>query len=61
MALSQVLEKHQNSVIYSFVFIHSLMSENDKSVPSIVFDFHMKRGKRDTLSFFKKELSRFRT
>ena len=61
MALSttQVLEKHQNSVIYSFVFLHSLMSENDKSVPFIVFDFHMKRGKRDTLSFFKKEIPRF--
>ena len=30
------------------------MSENDKSVPFIVFDFHMKRGKRDTFSFFQK-------
>ena len=33
---------HQSSVIHSFIFIHSLMSENDKNVPSIVCDFHTK-------------------
>ena len=26
----------------SFIFIHSLMSENDKNVPSIISDFHTK-------------------
>ena len=31
--LYKVLQKHLNSVIYSFIFIHSLMSENDKNVP----------------------------
>ena len=31
------------------------MSENDKNVPLIVCDFHMKWGKRDTLSFFSEE------
>ena len=36
--LSEVLLIHQRSVIYSFIFIHSLMSENDKNVPSIVCD-----------------------
>ena len=28
--LSEVLQIHQSSVIHSFIFIHSLMSENDK-------------------------------
>ena len=40
--LTEVLQKHQSSVIYSFVFIHSVMSENDKNVPLIVCDFHTK-------------------
>ena len=39
---SDVLQKHQISIIYSFIFIHSLMSENDKNVPLIVCDFHTK-------------------
>ena len=39
---SEVLQKHQIYIIYSFIFIHSLMSENDKNVPLIVYDFHMK-------------------
>ena len=43
---SEILQKHQSSVIYSiiysFIFIHSLMSENDKNVPLIVCDFHTK-------------------
>ena len=52
--LSEVLQIHQSSVIHSFIFIHSLMSENDKNVPSIVCDFHTKWGKRDILSFFKR-------
>ena len=40
--LSEVLQIHQSSVIHSFIFVHSLMSENDKNVPSIVCDFHTK-------------------
>ena len=40
--LSEVLQIPQSSVIHSFIFIHSLISENDKNVPSIVCDFHMK-------------------
>ena len=40
--LSEVLKIHQSSVIRSFIFIHSLMSENDKNVPLIVCDFHTK-------------------
>ena len=40
--LSEVLQIHQSSVTHSFIFIHSLMSENDKNVPSIVCDFHTK-------------------
>ena len=31
--LSEVQQKHQSSVLYSFVFIHFLMSEADKNVP----------------------------
>ena len=42
LRLSEVLQIHQGSVIHSFIFIHSLMSENDKNVPSIVCDFHTK-------------------
>ena len=44
---------------YSFVFIHSVMSENDKSVPFIIFDFHMKRGKRTHLVFSKRRFQGF--
>ena len=40
--LSEALQKHQSSIIYSFIFIHSLTSENDKNVPLIVCDFHTK-------------------
>ena len=40
--LSEVLQIHHSSVIHSFIFIHSLMSENDKNVPSIVCGFHTK-------------------
>ena len=42
LRLSEVLQIHQSSVIHSFTFIHSLMSEIDKNVPSIVCDFHTK-------------------
>ena len=42
LGLSEVLQKHQISIIYSFIFIHSLMSGNDKNVPLIVCDFLMK-------------------
>ena len=40
--LPEVLRKYQSSVIYSFIFIHSLMSENDENVPLIACDFHTK-------------------
>ena len=40
--LSEVLQIHQSSVVHSFIFIHSLMRENDKNVPSIVCDFRTK-------------------
>ena len=40
--LSEVLQKHQSSIIYSFIFIHSLVSENDKNVSLIICDFHTK-------------------
>ena len=40
--LSKVLQKHKSSIIFSFIFIHSLISENDKNVPLIVCDFHTK-------------------
>ena len=40
--LSEVLQKHQSSIIYSFIFIHSLMSENDKTVCLIICDLHIK-------------------
>ena len=40
--LSEVLQIHQSSVTHSFISIHSLMSVDDKNVPSIVCDFHTK-------------------
>ena len=40
--LSEVLQKHQSSIIYSFILIHSMVSENHKNVPLIVCDFHAK-------------------
>ena len=40
--LFEVIQKHHSLVIYSFIFIHSVMSENDKNVPLIVCDFHTK-------------------
>ena len=52
--LSEVLQKHKSSIIFSFIFIHSVMSENDKKVPLIIRDFHTKRGMWDTLSVFKR-------
>ena len=45
--LAEVLQKHQRSVIYSSIFIHSVMSVNDKNVPLIACAFRMKRGKRE--------------
>ena len=30
--LSVVLQKHDSLIIYSFIFIHSVMSENDKNM-----------------------------
>ena len=42
LGLSEVIQRHQSSVIHSFIFIHSLMSENDKNVHSIVCEFHTK-------------------
>ena len=38
----------------SFIFIHFLMNENDKTVPLIICEFHTKCGRRDTHSFFKR-------
>ena len=62
--LSEVLQKHQSSVIHSSIFIHSVLSESDKTVLSesdknvysMHCDFHTKRGRGgwDTPSFFKK-------
>ena len=40
--LSKVVQKHQSSIIDSFIFIHSVISENDRNVPLIVCDFHTK-------------------
>ena len=40
--LPEVLQKLRSSIIYSFIFIHSVMSESDKNVLLIVCDFHTK-------------------
>ena len=44
--LSEVLQK------FNHIFIHPLISENDKNVLLIVCDFYTKWGERDTLNFF---------
>ena len=36
---SEVLQKHQSSMIYSFIFIHSVMSEIDKNEHSMYCGF----------------------
>ena len=41
------------------IFIHSVMSENDRNMPSIVSDFHTKLGKKDALSCSEEEISKF--
>ena len=47
------------SYVHSYSFI-LLLSENDKTVPSIVCDFHRKWDERGTFSLLsKKEMSRF--
>ena len=40
------------SYIHSYYL--SMMNENDKNVPLMICDFHIKRGKRVVLSFFKR-------
>ena len=58
--LSEVLQIHQSSVIHSFIFIHSLISENDKNVPSNRFVTFTRNEVRGTyLVFSKEEISRF--
>ena len=42
LGLSEVIQRHQSSVIHSFIFIHSLMSENDKMYLQIICEFDRK-------------------
>ena len=37
---------------FNHIFLHSLVSENDKNVPLIVFHFHIKEIRGTYLSFF---------
>ena len=53
--LSDIFQKHQSSVIYSFIFIYSVRSEIDKNVHSMHCGFHTRRGRWDTLTFFQKK------
>ena len=57
--LPEVLQKHQSSVIYSFIFIHSVRSEINGNMRSVHCGIHTKRGKWDTLSFSKEEILGF--
>ena len=57
--LSEVLQIHQSSVIHSFIFTHSLMSENDKNVPSSFVTFTRNEVRGTYLVFSKEEISRF--
>ena len=52
--LSEVFQKHQSSVIYSFIFIHYVMSQTDRNVHSMHCGFYMKRGRWNMLSVFKR-------
>ena len=53
--LSEVLQKHDSLIIYSFIFIHSVMSENDKKHVT----FTRNEVKETHLVFSKEEISRF--
>ena len=55
--LSKVLQKHQSSVIYSFIFIHSLMSGNDKN--GSFLNFTQNEVRETHLVFSKEVISRF--
>ena len=59
--LSEIVQKHQSSVIYSFIFIHSVRSETDRTVHSVHCSFYTKRGRWETLHFSNEEISRFHT
>ena len=45
--------------MYSFIFIHSVMSENDKNVSLIVITFTRNEVRGIHLVFSKEEISRF--
>ena len=57
--LSEVLQIHQSSVIHSFIFIHSLMSENDKMYLQSFVTFTRNEVRGTYLVFSKEEISRF--
>ena len=58
--LSEVLQIHQSSVIHPFIFIHSLMSENDKKMYLQSFVTFTRNEVRGTyLVFSKEEISWF--
>ena len=53
--VSEVLQEHQRSMIYSFIFIHSVRSKTDNDVHSIHRGFHKELGGKRS----KEEISRF--
>ena len=57
--LSEVLQIHQSSVIHSFIFIHSLMSDNDKMYLQSFVTFTRNEVRGTYLVFSKEEISRF--
>ena len=52
--LSEVLQKHQSSLMYSFVSIHSVRSETDKNLHSMHGGFYTKEVGGTRLVFSKK-------
>ena len=60
LGLSEVIQRHQSSVIHSFIFIHSLMSENDKKMYLQSFvNFTQNEIRGTHLVFSEEEISRF--
>ena len=57
--LSEVLQIHQSSVIHSFIFVHSLLSENDKMYLQSFVTFTRNEVRGTYLVFSKEEISRF--
>ena len=59
LGLSEVIQRHQSSVIHSFIFIHSLMRKMTKMYLQSFVNFTRNKIRGTHLVFSKEEISRF--